>query len=240
MGPRQSIRGPEQGKWFVRLGLDLTDLVRAAGRMCSHGYPPAVELGTWADWVNAIGTYLAVGGAVFAGIVGLRSYRAQQASTERQLAAYAEEQQRRQHSDRQAHASNVAMWIFRPRSGWQVQWVNASNLPIYRVVVHLWAVEPAFSIAIERGTQGPSVPYTSGKMSQALTFVLEQHNAIDVDPNALKLAVAFTDTAGVRWLRDETGLLYEVAATFEFGDAAERIIDRNIPPSEPTQPQPQG
>jgi len=27
-------------------------------------YPPAVDIGSWADWVNAGGTYLAVAGAV--------------------------------------------------------------------------------------------------------------------------------------------------------------------------------
>ena len=191
-----------------------------------------MELGTLADWLNALGTYLAFTGAAFAGVVAWKSYRTQQAATDRQLAHHADEETQRLQTERQTQARSVAMWIFRGRIGWRVQWVNASHLPIYRVVVHLHSENPRFSVAIERGTQGPSLPGTSRKMSSVVRHLLEQHDGLDMEPDDLKLAIAFTDTSGVRWVRDEQGALREAKPDFNFGDAERRILDRDVPMDE--------
>lgn len=192
-------------------------------------YARPVDSGSWADWVNAVGTYLAVAGAAFAGVVALRSYRSQKAATDRQLEVYAGDEKRRIEHARQQQASKVAMWIFRGRFGWAVQWVNDGGLPIFRTIVHIQSKDPSFSVALERGTQGPQGPSTSKKMSNALCYILEQHRATDMNPADVTLAIAFTDMAGVRWPRDNDGSLREVDTTFDFGDVAERIVDRDVP-----------
>jgi hypothetical protein len=188
-----------------------------------------VELGSWADWVNAVGTYFAVGGAAFAGVVAHRSYKTQQEATKRQLAQYEKEEQKRLLTERQSQANMVAMWIFRGRYGWHVQGVNTSDLPIYGLVLHLYSENPLFSVAIERGTQGPSGPETSKKLTNAARHVLEKHDVLEMDPDDLRLAIAFTDMAGVRWHRDHRGFLHEVESSFDFHDAGERLIDREVP-----------
>jgi hypothetical protein len=188
-----------------------------------------MELGSWADWVNAVGTYLAVAGAVFAGVIALRSYRAQRAATNRQIAQYAEDESRRLERERRDQASKVAIWAFRGRYHWLVHGVNASGLPIFRLIVLIRGKNPAFSVAIERGTQGPGGPSKVRKLSNALEHVLTQRNALDTDMHDLQMEIAFTDTSGIRWHRDHTGLLREVPSNFDFAEAEERLIDRHVP-----------
>lgn len=50
----------------------------------------------------------------------------------------------------------------------------------------------------------------------------EVHGAFEMEPNDLGLAIAFTDSDGARWLRNEGGALKEVSAGFYFDEAEER------------------
>ncbi|OZM82239.1 hypothetical protein CFP66_10660 [Pseudonocardia sp. MH-G8] len=59
--------------------------------------------------------------------------------------------------------------------------------------------------------------------------MLDQRNALHLDPNNLDVAIAFTDAAGVRWRRDEHGKLDEVPDSFDFDEVDERLIDRLVP-----------
>src|SRR4051794_29582904 len=110
-----------------------------------------------------------------------------------------------------------------------VQGVNASGLPIFRLTVLIRSNKPAFSVAIERGTQGPGGPDRVRKLSNAVEYVLAQRNALDMDPGDLFMEIAFTDTSGARWRRDHLGILHEVPSEFDFVDADERLVDREIP-----------
>lgn len=188
-----------------------------------------MDSGSWADWVNVGGTYLAVAGAVFAGVVALRSYRAQQAATDRQLALYAADERERVQRARQDQASKMAVWAFRGRYNWLVHGVNNSGLPVFRLTVHFSSDNPPFSVAVERGTQGPAEQGKTRKLTNALKYLLATRNAQDMDPGELRTAIAFTDSSGVRWHRDESGVLHEVDAQFDFVDAEERLIDRDVP-----------
>lgn len=188
-----------------------------------------MDSGSWADWVNAVGTYLAVAGAVFAGVVALRSYRGQQGATERQLALYAADERERTQRARQAQASKMAVWAFRGRYNWLVHGVNTSGLPVFRLTVLFSSENPPFSVAVERGTQGPAEQGKTRKMTNALKYLLAARNAQDMDPGELRTEIAFTDSSGVRWHRDHVGMLHEVDAQFDFADAEERLVDRNVP-----------
>ncbi|TWF77197.1 hypothetical protein FHX44_113102 [Pseudonocardia hierapolitana] len=188
-----------------------------------------MDLGSVADWVNAAGTVCAFGAALFAGIVAVGSYRTQQRAIDRQLTAHAEDERRRARSERQWQASKVAVWVYRGRNSWTVHAANSSGLPVYRLTVRIAGEEPPFSVAIERGTQGPTPADTARKLTNALRVVLDQRNALHMDPNKLHVAIAFTDAAGVRWRRDERGKLDEVPDSFDFDDVDERLIDRLVP-----------
>ncbi len=188
-----------------------------------------MELGSWADWFNAVGTYLAVGGAVFAGIVGLRSYRSQHAAIESQLAIQAADEQRRLERERQEQASKVAMWIYRGRYHWYVNGANTSELPVFRLVLRVYCDNPEFAVAIERGTQGPDDGGRSTKLSNALETVLDERGALDANPALVHVDITFTDAAGTRWLRTEDGRLRVVEDSFEFPDVDQRLVDRLVP-----------
>lgn len=187
-----------------------------------------MEPGTVADWVNAAGTYLAFSGATFAGVVAYRAYKIQSRGTQAQLDAFATEERHRRDSNQRSQATKVAMWIYRGYAGWFVQWVNASELPIYGVVVRILGENPTVSVAIERGTQGPSAPGNSRKLTHALRQILDERGASEMNPVDLKLEIAFTDAAGIRWLRDGDGRLRQVESRFNFQDAAERFVDRDF------------
>ncbi|WP_143517208.1 hypothetical protein [Pseudonocardia sp. MH-G8] len=188
-----------------------------------------MDLGSVADWVNAAGTLGAFGAALFAGIVAVRGYRIQQRAVDRQLAAHADDERRRAQGEHQWQASKVAVWVRRGRSSWTVYAANSSDLPVYRLTVRISSEEPPFSVAIERGTQRPTPADTARKLTNALRVVLDQRNALHLDPNNLDVAIAFTDAAGVRWRRDEHGKLDEVPDSFDFDEVDERLIDRLVP-----------
>jgi hypothetical protein len=188
-----------------------------------------VEIGSWADWVNTLGTYLAVAGAAFAGVVGLRSYRSQHAATERQLAGQAADERRRVERERQEQARKVAVWIYRGRFNWSVDSANTSGLPVFRLVLRVYCDDPAFSVAIERGTHGPQDGGRSTKLSNALETVLDERGALDANPALVHVDITFTDAAGTRWLRTEDGRLRVVEDAFEFPDVDQRLVDRLVP-----------
>jgi hypothetical protein len=186
-------------------------------------------MGSVADWMNAAGTVSAFGAALFAGIVAVRGYRTQQRAIDRQLAAHAEDERRRAQSERQWQAGKVAVWVYRGRNSWTVRSANNSGLPVYRLTMCVSGDDPPFSVAIERGTQDPTVSNTSHKLTIALRVALAQRNALHMDPNKLHVAIAFTDAAGIRWRRDARGTLEEVPDSFDFDGVDERLIDRLVP-----------
>ena len=188
-----------------------------------------MDVGSVADWVNAAGTLLAFGGAIFAGTIALRSYKIQQSAMAAQLASYNVKEQRRSLDDRQAQARKVAAWIIRQRDSWSISGVNASGLPVYDVVLYIGCEDPKFAVAIERGTQGPSAPTRSIQLSGALQHTLQRHNATDVEPTKLQFEIAFTDMSSVRWLRNNLGLLTEVPNEFNFDQAEERFVVWRVP-----------
>jgi hypothetical protein len=192
-----------------------------------------VDLGSVPDWVNAAGTLLAFCAALFAGVVAVRSYKSQQQATDRQLAIHTADEHRREQNERQWQASKVAIWVHRSRRNWVVSAANNSGLPVYRLTVRVSSADPTFSVAIERGTQGPGAAEKSHQLTNALRVILAQRKALDMDPNELHVAIAFTDATGVRWRRDARGRLEEVPDSFDFDDVEERLIDRLIPEHDP-------
>lgn len=191
-----------------------------------------VDSGSWADWVNAIGTYLAVAGAVFAGIVALRSYRNQQAATDRQLTQQSDDEQRRLEREHRELASKTAVWFFKGTYIWAVHIVNSSGLPVFNVTTLFTSTSPPFSVAVERGTQGPTEPIRSVTLTNALRYILEEHDGLNMDPANLKMEAVFTDAAGARWRRDPNGMLHEAPQRFDFASAESRLIERELPRDE--------
>lgn len=192
-------------------------------------YPAPMESGSWADWVNVVGTYLAVAGAVFAGFTAWRGYKLQRDETRREIASLNEEKQRRHDEERSAQASKVAYWITRGHAEWHVSGANTSGLPIFNLVLRMYGDDPMFSVAVTRGTQGPDDVGRSRKLANVLEVILVARDALDVNPSKVHLDIVFTDAAGTRWLRTEDGKLHAVHDDFEFENVDERLVDRLVP-----------
>jgi hypothetical protein len=116
-----------------------------------------------------------------------------------------------------------------------VSGVNASNLPVFRLVLRMYCDDPEFAVAVERGTQGAGEIGRSNKLTNALETILDARGALDVDPGSVHIDIAFTDASGIRWLRTEDGQLQIVDESFNFSDVEERLIDRLIPMREAEQ-----
>jgi len=162
-----------------------------------------------ADWLNAVGTLLAFGAATVAAMAALRSYRAQLAALEADVTRLREENARREAQDRRAQAATVAVWAFQGQSGWCVDLVNDSGLP-----VHDLAVRFRFGSAVhvaQRGTQGPTPARRSDQLTDELRRFVAGLPAATVGAGGPALDVAFTDAAGLRWHRQPCGRLTEVA-----------------------------
>lgn len=165
---------------------------------------------TTTDWITAAGTVLAAVGTVLAFIVAFVQIRTERHARQRQEADTRRKERREQ-------AERVSAWLFGPdlETIQPVALLNGSAEPVYRAVVWMVFIQGA----------GPQ----TGKEAAAL--YREQrtwpfYNALSVIPPGRSytsvgggwgamtarpgVEVAFTDRAGVHWLRSPDGVLTEI------------------------------
>src|SRR5262245_16030821 len=160
-----------------------------------------MQLGDTAEWVSAVAT---VGALVFAAIAARAARAAYRIESERDR-VNADERQRHEAFVRRGQAALVSAW-WGSRSGtWGAFVRNASETPVYHVrVLVVSARDPDVHEAIDLIVLPPAaepVFYPTG--------IVEDSAEVPVDPDR-RVEVAFSDSAGIRWIRDQQGGLAEV------------------------------
>ncbi|MER7455629.1 hypothetical protein [Micromonospora sp. NPDC126480] len=203
------------------------------------------ELGDVATWIGSIANVATLGLALVAGIVGFQVYKIE---SDRDMRAE-DERRERALDERRAQAELVSTWFakgepsaLRTRSGsgsgsgrtilwgdgwWGANIFNASNLPIYDVVVFFRPSEiaghpdrvdeyaiPSEAIRVVPPHQGEVMVPMPNELHEAVPAENRQH-MVDV-------SMEFRDAAGQRWLRDWEGFLIDI--TPKAGDLRGRSL----------------
>lgn len=182
-----------------------------------------MPLGDWATWVQSIATVGALIAAVVAAVVAHRVYGLESERDERA----AEERRVRAKAERRAQADQVAGWFAwlaqdadtEPRLGWRRPWGwsaflrNASDLPIYDIIIDFYYVVPDAADGNIPGRRAssdriPVLPPQNEFYMAADRDMLERVAAEDQANHAV--AIEFRDAAGIRWRRDIHGKLTEL------------------------------
>ncbi|WP_191838919.1 sugar ABC transporter substrate-binding protein [Catellatospora chokoriensis] len=164
--------------------------------------------GVWGDvpsWVAAVATVFALAFAAVAAQAALRTYRIE---SERDRV---DAESRRAQDDylRRTQAALVSAWWGESPDQpgvWGAHLRNASGAPVYQVYC---TVVDADDDAEERRIHHPVVP--PGTVAQFSGLVRPAE--VPVLEPVRRVKVSFTDSAGIRWLRDQYGRLIELQPT---------------------------
>jgi arabinogalactan oligomer / maltooligosaccharide transport system substrate-binding protein len=166
-----------------------------------------VQWGDVPTWVSAVATLTAL---VFAAVAAIYAGRAYRIESERDKQSAGERRDRAE-LQRRAQATLVsAWWGTQNRENDSPQWGvfirNASSTPVYENMItitrfHDPEVGDTFEIPVVPPTSQPTF-HRSEIWSEGV--------ARGVKPAELRVEVMFTDSAGVRWVRDKQGRLFEV------------------------------
>lgn len=174
---------------------------------------------TTADWITAWGTVGAAVGTVLAFIVAFVQIRTERHARQRQEA----ETQRKA---RRAQAERISAWLFGPDLGTvqPVALFNGSTEPVYRAAAVLVFIQGA---GPHTGTEAVALNREHGNwdLYSALSVIPPGTSYTSFGGGAAALSarfgveIAFTDRAGVHWLRAADGALTEIpeAATDYYG-----------------------
>jgi hypothetical protein len=189
-----------------------------------------MDLGSVADWVNALGTLLAFGGAAFASLVALRSYRLQLSGTESQVAALEAAEAARKVEAERSQASQVAFWTGVNSEGPAVWYVNRSGLPVYDLRIAVFVLENRLDfnyLAIGPYDQESILRRVRvGLMEFGANTELDEWRTL-LSSRRFFCATAFRDASNRWWLRNIDGELSSVAdsdqANSMLGAEAEKV-----------------
>jgi arabinogalactan oligomer / maltooligosaccharide transport system substrate-binding protein len=170
---------------------------------------PASSAADWGDvptWLSSIATILAVGFAAAAGVVARRVYRIE---SERDQVRAEERQQLDAFLRRTQAALVSAWWGWRAggdddRAGrWGAFVRNASETPVYQASLTMLDIhDPDVSERFDL----PIVPPGTEPVFHASGLLVQDGQRVA----DYRVEVAFTDSAGVRWIRDQQGRLSEL------------------------------
>jgi hypothetical protein len=165
---------------------------------------------TTADWIIAGGTALAAVGTVGALFVALR-----QIKTERDARQLQEADTRRK--ERREQAERVSAWLSGPdlETIQPVALLNGSSEPVYRAVVWMVFIQgagpqtgkEAAALYREQGTWHFYSALSVIPPGRSYTSFGGGWGALSARPG---VEVAFTDRAGIHWLRSADGVLNEI------------------------------
>jgi arabinogalactan oligomer / maltooligosaccharide transport system substrate-binding protein len=165
------------------------------------GGPVGTLLVQWGDvssWVSALSTIIALGFAAIAAYATQRAYRIE-TGRDRAQAAFA----------RRAQAALVSAWwgtdAQGTRSGVLVR--NASETPVYQATISAVStrdVNVAWQVnlsVVPPSDQPTYFPARSDLQGSVPTDAAQDY----------RVAMSFTDSTGIRWIRDRHGMLFEVS-----------------------------
>ena len=163
-----------------------------------------------ADWIIAAGTVLAAGGTVLAFVVAFVQIRQERTARQR-LEADTRRKERREQAER------VSAWLFGPdlETIQPVALLNGSAEPVYRAMVWMVFIQGA---GPHTGKEAAELLREHGTWHfySALSVIPPgtSYTAFDGGWGALSarpgVEIAFTDRAGVHWLRSSGGALTEI------------------------------
>jgi hypothetical protein len=181
-----------------------------------------MEVGSVAEWANALATMLAFGGATVAAVVAIRGYRVQRDQASLQAAAFETDLARQQQLDEMQQARRVAIWLARPSDSGEISvWVsNTSELPVYELLLKV-IINSKETAAIARDSLGPCIARKSVSLTYAIKDLLlgsgdAQNGTERLSRKVVNLNYTFTDAAGVRWSRSATGRLTKISSATDF------------------------
>lgn len=156
------------------------------------------------DWITAVGTGLAAIGTVGAFIAALVQIKREREARKR-LEREAEQR------DRRARAERMSAWPYTDRRSTEILLSNPSEQPVYRAVASLVMIQgdgPGSGKELE--------PHHAGyRATLALIPPGEWRTTVDVGWDGLSgrpdVELAFTDRAGVHWVRCADGSLVEIS-----------------------------
>lgn len=159
----------------------------------------AVEWGDLPGWLSAFGSVFAL---VFAAIVVVVTRRMYQIESERDR-VNAEARSVQESFARRAQAALVSTWWGESRDeGWGAFVRNASETPVYQV--YLTVLDP------DDHSDGIKVHYLVVPPSDDALFCPIDNDRPAQRTTDRRVKLSFTDAAGVRWLRNQYGLLTEL------------------------------
>ncbi|MFI6266688.1 hypothetical protein [Micromonospora sp. NPDC051006] len=182
------------------------------------------ELGDLATWLGAIANLATVILAVVASLVGFRVYKIESGRDQR---AEADRRERSEY-ERRSQAQLVSVWYgqsiqmefassgaeaTKPVDKWAAHVLNASNLPIYDVLVifspryanTLKYLPPLLQSGIREWIL--VVPPHQGVLTVAVPDILAETGLGKAGEAGLVVSLEFRDASGRRWLRDREGYL---------------------------------
>ncbi|MFI6237875.1 hypothetical protein ACIBD9_30285 [Micromonospora sp. NPDC050784] len=181
------------------------------------------ELGDVATWVGAFANVATLAFALVAALVAFRVYKIESGRDRR-----AEDERRERALDeKRQQASLVSVWLaqqegvvnvvapsdtfqplLRSRPTWGAYVLNASNVPVYHVIVlYRWADKPD---RLAAGYEIRVVPPHQDGVWTPLPEQIRRKAEADFDLEyAIDVAVEFRDSAGRWWRRDWDGFLAE-------------------------------
>lgn len=192
-------------------------------------YRSPMNSGSVADWVNALGTLLAFGGAAFASAVALRSYRLQLQGTEAQVNALEAADVARRTEFERSQAARVAFWTGVNPAGPAVWYVNQSGLPVYDMAITVFT--PGSSCRFNYLALGPS---EHEKVLPRVRTGLVATGALDdfdewrrlLSTRQFLCAAVFRDASNRWWLRNIGGELSPVVGRDQVEDVIAAEADK--------------
>ncbi|MDQ7909317.1 extracellular solute-binding protein [Phytohabitans sp. ZYX-F-186] len=162
----------------------------------------AADWGDVPTWLSSIATILALLFAALAALAAQRVYRIE--SKRDQVAARARQEQ--EAFVRRTQAALVSAWWGWGLDGWGAFVRNASETPVYQVGLTVLDIhDPDVGERIDLPIVPPAAEPIFHRSELGTGLVADGRHAVDY-----RVEVTFTDSAGVRWIRDQMGRLSEL------------------------------
>lgn len=164
-----------------------------------------VDIGSTADWVAAIGTWLAVGAAIYAGLYAKAAHDLERSREERSAA-----------SRRRNQASRIATWpSYRIADGtYGVMVANTSDSLVYELTVKAHS-QAHGDTAINLRFLPPGIYFAANPWGKDACFPDRIANEAEYRPvmstDKYQVSATFTDAKGERWNRPYREPLQEVS-----------------------------
>lgn len=159
----------------------------------------------WGDipsWLSSIAT---IGALLFAALAALAAQRVYRIESERDRVA-AQDRRHQEAFTRRTQAALVSAWWGWGQGGWGAFVRNASETPIYQLSLTVLDIhDPNVGERVDLPIAPPAAEPMFQRVELSTGLVADGQHAVDY-----RVEVTFTDSAGVRWIRDQLGRLSEL------------------------------